>query len=282
MSGFCKKCGYQRQADDSAPDYQCPKCGAIYAKVEAYLERERLKQQSCESENAEGVTQLEEKMAAIGHSPKCDPPDRAEEPFAVFPGLQTPSTTKQISANINQDDAFMPTEPKQFWIALLLNLVLPGAGHLYAGQNQVGVILLIINIVSWALVVTGIGVIGVLGSWIYGLATTDRVVKAFNVKVGESQEIIEQQTKEEQDRLKNVVSSQAVAESFMKAHKLRSLDIITEPEFVARKAAIIGALRFKTIDGDPDDILLALAPMKQAGAISVDEVSALKKILASF
>jgi predicted RNA-binding Zn-ribbon protein involved in translation (DUF1610 family) len=31
----CLKCGYERQASDVAPDYECPKCGAVYAKVEA-------------------------------------------------------------------------------------------------------------------------------------------------------------------------------------------------------------------------------------------------------
>lgn len=29
----CPKCGYVRQASDPAPDYECPKCGVIYAKV---------------------------------------------------------------------------------------------------------------------------------------------------------------------------------------------------------------------------------------------------------
>ena len=37
MSKVCKKCGYERQPSDQAPDYECPRCGAVYAKVEAYL-----------------------------------------------------------------------------------------------------------------------------------------------------------------------------------------------------------------------------------------------------
>ena len=31
----CLKCGYERKPSDSAPEYECPQCGAIYAKVEA-------------------------------------------------------------------------------------------------------------------------------------------------------------------------------------------------------------------------------------------------------
>jgi len=39
MATVCKKCGYARKPNDIAPDYECPNCGAVYAKVEAQLER---------------------------------------------------------------------------------------------------------------------------------------------------------------------------------------------------------------------------------------------------
>lgn len=32
MSIICPKCDYERQPEDEAPDYECPKCGVIYAK----------------------------------------------------------------------------------------------------------------------------------------------------------------------------------------------------------------------------------------------------------
>lgn len=37
MAKTCVKCGYERQPTDTAPDYECPKCGVIYAKAEAAL-----------------------------------------------------------------------------------------------------------------------------------------------------------------------------------------------------------------------------------------------------
>ena len=37
MGKFCKKCFYLRQETDNAPDYECPKCGAVYAKVDSWL-----------------------------------------------------------------------------------------------------------------------------------------------------------------------------------------------------------------------------------------------------
>lgn len=36
----CPKCHYTRSPEDPAPDYKCPKCGAIYAKAKA-LRKER-------------------------------------------------------------------------------------------------------------------------------------------------------------------------------------------------------------------------------------------------
>jgi hypothetical protein len=30
----CPKCGYVRQAADTAPDYECPKCGIVYSKYQ--------------------------------------------------------------------------------------------------------------------------------------------------------------------------------------------------------------------------------------------------------
>lgn len=35
---LCKKCGYTRQPNDLSPEYSCPKCHAVYAKVDAILE----------------------------------------------------------------------------------------------------------------------------------------------------------------------------------------------------------------------------------------------------
>lgn len=39
----CKKCGYERKATDDAPEYSCPRCGAVYTKVEAHLKRQEEK-----------------------------------------------------------------------------------------------------------------------------------------------------------------------------------------------------------------------------------------------
>lgn len=40
MSKQCKKCGYVRQPEDAAPDYECPKCGIVYQKFKQILENQ--------------------------------------------------------------------------------------------------------------------------------------------------------------------------------------------------------------------------------------------------
>lgn len=40
MPKICKKCGYERQEVEKVSEYECPNCGAIYAKVEVRLKRE--------------------------------------------------------------------------------------------------------------------------------------------------------------------------------------------------------------------------------------------------
>jgi len=45
MGNVCKKCGYERQPLDTAPEYECPKCRAIYAKVDEYLEKKKIEEE---------------------------------------------------------------------------------------------------------------------------------------------------------------------------------------------------------------------------------------------
>lgn len=37
----CPKCAYVRRAEDDAPDYECPKCGIVYAKYDPQREVQR-------------------------------------------------------------------------------------------------------------------------------------------------------------------------------------------------------------------------------------------------
>jgi DNA-directed RNA polymerase subunit M/transcription elongation factor TFIIS len=66
----CLKCGYQRLPTDTGPDYSCPKCGAVYAKVEAAL-AEKIRQQA--------------KQPSSGSV------------FSGSPGVESPTTSPELS-----------------------------------------------------------------------------------------------------------------------------------------------------------------------------------------
>ncbi|WP_076997834.1 hypothetical protein [Variovorax sp. KK3] len=57
----CLKCGYQRVTTDAAPLGECPKCGAIYAKVEAAIAQKQRRQ----SEVLIGTNLPEKAVAAV-------------------------------------------------------------------------------------------------------------------------------------------------------------------------------------------------------------------------
>lgn len=66
MAEICKKCGYERQATDVAPNYECPKCGAVYAKVDALLNKKaegvRVKREEKEKADHERVLRMKEEQ----------------------------------------------------------------------------------------------------------------------------------------------------------------------------------------------------------------------------
>ncbi|TPH18492.1 hypothetical protein [Litorilituus lipolyticus] len=54
MHPTCKSCNYQRQDSDFAPDYECPKCGVVYAKADKYIEKKAEKERKdIEAKNLE-------------------------------------------------------------------------------------------------------------------------------------------------------------------------------------------------------------------------------------
>ncbi|AKU11290.1 hypothetical protein AzCIB_1385 [Azoarcus sp. CIB] len=66
MSKTCLKCTYTRQPSDTSPDYECPKCGAIYAKVEAVIAAKIASAELAKkAEVARKLREGEERVAAL-------------------------------------------------------------------------------------------------------------------------------------------------------------------------------------------------------------------------
>jgi len=62
----CLKCDYERQASDVTPDYECPKCGAIYTKVEAHYAKSQKTQKTQKRQNQGEETKETKKCPYCG------------------------------------------------------------------------------------------------------------------------------------------------------------------------------------------------------------------------
>jgi hypothetical protein len=158
---------------------------------------------------------------------------------------------------------------KEFWIIFGINFFFPGGGHLYAGDTNKGVVLLILYLIGLGLTpVLYIPGFVALGAWIYALVNSKEVLDAFDAN------------KEAQAEAESkLISPEQFISSINRANQLLSSEMISEVEFVARKQSIISDLQFKKLNGDKDDLLLGLAPLKKNNTISADELKEIKKIL---
>ena len=73
----CVKCGYVRQPADSAPDYECPRCGVVYAKAEVAMRA----QERARDVEARRVIAGERRAPPLERPEPADPaPERDADP----------------------------------------------------------------------------------------------------------------------------------------------------------------------------------------------------------
>ena len=165
-------------------------------------------------------------------------------------------------------------QPRRFWIAFLLNFLLPGAGHIYVGNNQHGVWLIVGNVLGWTLVPFGVGFVPVIGTWLYSLATIDSECKKYNESFVAAEAAAEGRRQAEVDiaEILGLVNS---------ASQLLSAGMINAEEFTVRKLAAISLLSVRRLREPADQLLLALVPYRAKGLLSDDELTRIKTLLAA-
>ena len=107
MTKVCVKCGYLRQAGDIASEYECPKCGVVYAKAEAALHHD---DPATGGEQSEGGRTNESTLPSSGNHDKnstcTEKPDHgAQEHDTKFTSV---------------DDALIPPPSKNLGIVGLI------------------------------------------------------------------------------------------------------------------------------------------------------------------
>jgi TM2 domain-containing membrane protein YozV len=93
---------------------------------------------------------------------------------------QAPQVWQQPGAPV----AVAAVQPKSPALCLLVSFFIPGVGSIIAGNTNTGVLILILYIVSWVLTIFLIGILGVIGFWVWGLIDAYQSAQKWNAAHG--------------------------------------------------------------------------------------------------
>jgi TM2 domain-containing membrane protein YozV len=69
-------------------------------------------------------------------------------------------------------------------VAVLASLFIPGLGSMISGNPGIGVLILVLYVMSWPLVLVFIGIVGVIGFWIWGMVQAYHDAVTWNTRHG--------------------------------------------------------------------------------------------------
>lgn len=75
-------------------------------------------------------------------------------------------------------------QPKNPTVSLIASFFIPGLGSMLNGDTGKGVGILVGYVVSWLLVIVLIGLVGVIGFWIWGMVDGYQGAKSWNERHG--------------------------------------------------------------------------------------------------
>ena len=149
----CLKCGHTRTATDAGPDYACPQCSAVYAKVEA---AQRPKDTAAQAQAPHTAEQSEETAWARENAPMLALQKERERKqvllaHVVYLLLAVPLVATTVIAVIvayaadspHEDDwvnAHFRWQKKTFWVSLLCSTALAVVGVVLFGTLFMAVI----------------------------------------------------------------------------------------------------------------------------------------------
>lgn len=165
-------------------------------------------------------------------------------------------------------------------VALLLSLIISGAGQIYNGEVNKGIGM----IVAYILCVAGSGLVFPLvilvALWIWGMIDANTVAKEFNenLKKRLDNEVHSLQEAEvQQERIKaTIITSQEFVTQIDKYVRLFQSSLLSEPEFEAKKKEMIMTLTAKKLSEAPEDFLTAIIPLIQKKIFTEPEITQIK------
>lgn len=171
-----------------------------------------------------------------------------------------------------QVQAPVPGE-KSSGTTVLLNFLFTGAGSIYLGETERGIVQIVIYLVLAALsAATGIFFIFLVPYWIWGMFDASSKTDEYNNKLREA-------IANERNEKLTTTSSEDFAGQLDKLFKLHSVGLLDGEEFASKKKELILSLIDKKPRQSVEDFLAALIPSVEKGSVSPDEIGQIKKLV---
>jgi len=173
----------------------------------------------------------------------------------------------------SKDIPLMETQKKNNAVAVLLSLLVTGAGQIYAGATTRGVAHIFIYCVLCALTgATGVMAIFLIPYWIWGMINANKQVNKYNLEIDRKQANAE-------EAAKKTISASEFIEQLEKISKLHGANLLNQEEFNSRKRTLILSLIDRKPKEAAEDFLAALIPSIERKYLSEPEIAQIKKLV---
>jgi len=172
-------------------------------------------------------------------------------------------------------------EKKEPWIAVLLSVLIAGAGHIYCGKTTKGVVFIIIDLILWFTIFGAIifGIFAIIDSYNLAKDINFQIEQEEKRKLNEVQR--EKLEKEKADKIKQEqeIDVNNFTEDLKKNYKLFTAEIYSEDEYKGKKDALINNLATKKISCSIEDFLASLITLKEQKILSIEEINKIKLLV---
>lgn len=177
-------------------------------------------------------------------------------------------------------DMFQPLTKKTNRFAVFLSFFIIGAGQIYAGATERGIIHLVIGFILGTLSLeTGVFFIFFVPFWIWGMYDADSKVDDFNRGIDIAALKQQSHEREMDEYEKSTFSASEFVSQLEKISKLQAAGVLDPSEYTTRKKDLILSLDKRKPRESAEDFLAALIPSIEKKNLDEQEISQLKAMV---
>ncbi len=172
------------------------------------------------------------------------------------------------------------SQEKSTGVAILLSLIITGAGQLYAGATERGLILLVIGFILGILSFsTGVFFIILIPYWIWGMFDANTQAENFNANIKKAATEHANKLAEAEELSRKTITSSEFVLQLEKISKLHGAGLLDDTEYPEKKKDLILSLLERKPREGAEDFLTALIPSIERKYLIDSEIMQIKKIV---